>query len=657
MSVTTASQWFDLIRKEATGAVERTVDRFAGTRDAEGETALMLAVRLQAVRLIPVLAPFEKGFTNQAGEMALQIAMDQGALACVQALLPYESHLRFVCGTTPLHYAASLDQTACLPQLAQYWGNYRDDRGETALDVAAQAGHPASVDLLMSSDQFGYEDIDNAVAVADAAGHRELAAEMRHRKAQMHRENIQPTPQYSYDTSPTPGQILKAINPNASLLSGTLRSGLADSREYRRGTADREPVRERAQPSRSRVHDRAYDSEGTISKSKRPDTLTIREMREMRVTESRGTRATRDVSPIDTDPSGQRGTTSNFPRELVTAATAATPAEPTGRSHIMESSTGFVMPQLTCDCRSCKNVFRQLQSRIMILEEENKALYRRIATLTEKEPLPQFKFNPNDDLLTKIDKMLDDPPVFDPQPMNREEILSYTQERDRRAQAMARGPPRESHYRVPPKATTTTLSSHHRQEFQEIKEDTERERRQEYHRPQPVLDKEPCDTPYVEACGREVSPTPAVDLIQSNYLERLQTPRTCSQITEISAFGKSCHADIPNEMEVAYEIEPAGKGRRASSRKAAKALKGKAAMRALETNATYGFEDPTVPTLHQDEFDKRSQALLTESNLGRKTLGQTTSLTPQPNVSMSEATEAGRRRPASRSTSRKKRVC
>ncbi|TNJ27390.1 Ankyrin repeat protein 1 [Giardia muris] len=649
MSVTTASQWFDLIRREATGAVERTVDRFAGTRDAEGETALILAVRLQAVRLIPVLAPFEKGFTNQAGEMALQIAMDQGTLPCIQALLPYESHLRFVCGTTPLHYAASLDLTACLPQLAQYWGNYRDDKGETALDVAAQAGHPASVDLLMSSDQFGYEDIDNAVMMAEAAGHRDLAAEMRQRKAQMHRENIQPSPQYSYDTSPTPGQILKAINPNASLLSGTSRSGLTDSRECRRGATDRDPSKDRVYSSRSRTRDRAYDVEPTPSKPKRPETITIREMREMRVTESRGTRAARDVSPIDTEPPGQRVLAPNFPRELTTTVTST---ETTDRSHLLEGTTGFVMPQLNCDCRSCKNVFRQLQSRIMILEEENKALYRRIASLTEKEPLPQFNFNPNDDLLTKIDKMLDDPPVFDPQPMNREEILSYTQERERKTQAATRGPVRESQYRVPSKAP-----SYPRRDPQEPRGDSEREHRQEYRRPQPIIDRVPHEAPYVEPYGREVSPTPAVDLIQSNYLERLQTPRTCSQITEISNFGKSGHTDVQNEVEVVSEVETVGKGRRSTSRKALKAQKGKAAMRELEANTNYSLEEPITPLLHQDDFGKQGQALLTESQLGRRALGHTTSLTPQPNFSMGEGAELGKKRSGSRSTSRKKRVC
>lgn len=70
-----ADSWFRAVLAQDSRQVMSLIDKWARSRTAEGETALMLAVRSRSQDMVRILVPHEAGLLTPSGETSLAIAV------------------------------------------------------------------------------------------------------------------------------------------------------------------------------------------------------------------------------------------------------------------------------------------------------------------------------------------------------------------------------------------------------------------------------------------------------------------------------------------------------------------------------------------------------------------------------------------------------
>lgn len=210
--------WFSLVEQHNYNGVRAVQRKYAGTRNDDGCTALMLAVKNNDLTMVEVLSETESGFVNNRDETALFLACARNYDDIASVLIPKERELRqSSTGYTPLIIAAANGSTRVIPLLIPYFGNETDKQGYTALDYATYNNYHLCVDLLTKSEKFSVPDLERAVKIAEECGHvqlhTKLTAHLLHKvKTLGDRATLAATSSKSPFTSPGAKQYTTSVN-------------------------------------------------------------------------------------------------------------------------------------------------------------------------------------------------------------------------------------------------------------------------------------------------------------------------------------------------------------------------------------------------------------------------------------------------------------
>lgn len=147
--------FFRAVKSDNASAVTQLIQRGfdPNTRDAKGQTGLLLALREPSRRVSMVLIDAPKtdvDIVDPNGESALMIAALQGLREEVDGLLRRDAAVNKT-GWTPLHYAATSGQIEIMKQLLENYAfiDAQSPNGTTPLMMAAMYGSTAGVKLLL----------------------------------------------------------------------------------------------------------------------------------------------------------------------------------------------------------------------------------------------------------------------------------------------------------------------------------------------------------------------------------------------------------------------------------------------------------------------------------------------------------------------------
>lgn len=160
----TASDWFKAVKDRSHNAVSKNMKTFQGTKNAQGETALMLAVRSRDIQMVKLLAPLESGIFNNDGETALMIASKIDFADGAKHLHALEGHLHNKDGQTALMIAAMNDCSSVIRRLMPETRYDVDSLGRTALALAAEANAVEAMRALTTHTNMIY-DMDSQSAL------------------------------------------------------------------------------------------------------------------------------------------------------------------------------------------------------------------------------------------------------------------------------------------------------------------------------------------------------------------------------------------------------------------------------------------------------------------------------------------------------------
>lgn len=163
----TADDWFNTVKDRNHNAVSKNMKAFQGTKNAQGETALMLAVRSRDIQMVKLLAPLETGIFNNYGETALIIASKIDFADGAKHLHPLEGHLHNENGQTALMIAAMNDCSSVIRRLMPETRYDVDSLGRTALALAAEANAVEALRALTTHTNMIY-DMDSQSALVYA---------------------------------------------------------------------------------------------------------------------------------------------------------------------------------------------------------------------------------------------------------------------------------------------------------------------------------------------------------------------------------------------------------------------------------------------------------------------------------------------------------
>lgn len=167
MKAKTNAEWFSIVEAGNTDSILASVDKFKGFADANGETALMKAVRKRDETIVKILAPHEHSWANPEGYTALMLAALNDAEDLCKVLLSYESTYTLADGTTALILAAVNGSLNALEFLLPYLADYRDHQHQTALTRAVEAHQIKAVRLILRGwVHMIRADVDEALAAA-----------------------------------------------------------------------------------------------------------------------------------------------------------------------------------------------------------------------------------------------------------------------------------------------------------------------------------------------------------------------------------------------------------------------------------------------------------------------------------------------------------
>lgn len=161
-----ADSWFRAVLAQDSRQVMSLIDKWARSRTAEGETALMLAVRSRSQDMVRILVPHEAGLLTPSGETSLAIAVQIDAPELCKLLAREEGGIALPDGSTPLRLAMDLNHIDCVKALSIYYDARRDEHGLTHLDYAVLDKNIAIVEILCATGYYSAEAIAEALDFA-----------------------------------------------------------------------------------------------------------------------------------------------------------------------------------------------------------------------------------------------------------------------------------------------------------------------------------------------------------------------------------------------------------------------------------------------------------------------------------------------------------
>lgn len=167
MDVSHAHSWFQAAITGNLEVIQALKDQCSGIRNEDGETALMLAVRNNAMNIVEVLLNSESQLTNEDGYTALLIAAEENNSFACSVLLAAEKDICLSDNSDALILATEAGSMDAICILAPGWPVRRTTEGIAAIDIASNESNLKAVNLLLQGQDLTREDIERAILHAD----------------------------------------------------------------------------------------------------------------------------------------------------------------------------------------------------------------------------------------------------------------------------------------------------------------------------------------------------------------------------------------------------------------------------------------------------------------------------------------------------------
>ncbi|EFO64531.1 Protein 21.1 [Giardia lamblia P15] len=162
-----AFSWFQAAATGKLEVIQALKEQCSGLRNEDGETALMLAVRNNAMNIVEVLLNSEARLTNEDGYTALLIAAEENNSFACSILLAAERDICLSDNSDALILATEAGAMDAICILAPGWPVRRTTEGIAAIDIASNESNLKAVNLLLQGQDLTYEDIEKAMLHAN----------------------------------------------------------------------------------------------------------------------------------------------------------------------------------------------------------------------------------------------------------------------------------------------------------------------------------------------------------------------------------------------------------------------------------------------------------------------------------------------------------
>lgn len=168
--------WWTAVENSNVPMLLGIVSVYAGCRNHVGQTALHMAVQMQSVAMIQVLAAHEHSLLTPDGRTALMLAIEGKYLEGIDLLVPYEAEYITPLGTTALMYAAQVGYVPAVERLLGYNLGLVDSSNRTALIYAVEHKNTEAMKLILSKGGASFmADARSALDIAKSTN-QDLAA-------------------------------------------------------------------------------------------------------------------------------------------------------------------------------------------------------------------------------------------------------------------------------------------------------------------------------------------------------------------------------------------------------------------------------------------------------------------------------------------------
>ncbi|KWX12249.1 Protein 21.1 [Giardia duodenalis assemblage B] len=162
------ADWFGAVEVGDTGLIQQLLPQYKLTVNDAGDTALILAARLNKIGIVRILAAHEHGKMTKDGRTALMIAASRDYPDVCELLAPYEANIYCDRGRDCLMIAAKSVSVESLSVLLKYISYRRDSHDLCALDYAVLAESLVCVRLLLQKMVFQEEVLELSLSLARA---------------------------------------------------------------------------------------------------------------------------------------------------------------------------------------------------------------------------------------------------------------------------------------------------------------------------------------------------------------------------------------------------------------------------------------------------------------------------------------------------------
>lgn len=163
-----SADWFGAVEAGDTSLIQQLLPQYKLTVNDAGDTALILAARLNKIGIVRILAAHEHGRMTRDGRTALMIAASRDYPDVCELLAPYEANIYCDRGRDCLMIAAKSVSVESLSVLLKYVSYRRDSHDLCALDYAVLAESLVCVRLLLQRMVFQEEVLELSLSLARA---------------------------------------------------------------------------------------------------------------------------------------------------------------------------------------------------------------------------------------------------------------------------------------------------------------------------------------------------------------------------------------------------------------------------------------------------------------------------------------------------------
>ena len=171
--IKTGEQWLELVNDGNVPLVKALAKKFSGIMDENGNTALILAVKKDQLKMIPILAPLEARKKDVDGYTALMHAVKAGNAKACELLASAEYMDTLEDGCNALMLSLEREMLDVTQILLPYFFLSPDSNGLTPIDYAIYNKNYEGINLLLSKYNPAPETLQQSLKSAQDQGHQE----------------------------------------------------------------------------------------------------------------------------------------------------------------------------------------------------------------------------------------------------------------------------------------------------------------------------------------------------------------------------------------------------------------------------------------------------------------------------------------------------